>query len=327
MKNDKRTLGLILFTPLLIVTLLYLLLGESTYQPVIGVTESLMPDIVTSLEEQGAELVIVDKASDQDRLLEDNDVDAVISSDRTGLQIRMLEGNSAKVKKVTDLLKEAAAKLNPAGSMQVTYVYGKADDTVFDTLSYMLLGVLSFFFVFVISGISFVRERTTGTMERLMLSPVTRTGVVFGYGIGYGIFASLQGVLLVLFTKYVLKIDFIGSVPLAILMMILMATTAVLLGALVSIFANNEFQVMQFIPIVIIPQIFFSGIIPIETLPMGLGKLAYLMPVYYGCAGLKDIIIKGYGIEKILLYPTMLLVLNVVLIFFNTMALRKYRKI
>lgn len=327
MKNDKRALVLILFAPLLMMTLLYFLLGESSYTPVIGVDKTINTQIKSALEEQDVKIVTVDENTSVDEFLEKNAADAVITFDREGIHVRMLEINSTKVSKISDVLKKAIVSINPAGGMEFTYVYGKTSDTVFDSLGYMLLGVLSFFFVFIISGISFVRERTTGTMERLMLSPISRAGVIFGYGTGYGFFAALQGTFLVLYSKYVLKMDFSGSVPLAILVMILIALTAVLMGALVSIFANSEFQVMQFIPVIFIPQIFFSGIIPIDTLPLGLGRLAYIMPVYYGCSGLKDIIIKGYGIEKVWFGPTMLLAFILVLLFLNTEALRKYRKL
>lgn len=160
-----------------------------------------------------------------------------------------------------------------------------------------------------------------------MLTPIKRSAVVTGYTLGFGIFAALQSVIIVLFTKYVLKMEFVGSVALVILIMILLAFTAVSLGALVSIFANSEFQVVQFIPVIIVPQIFFSGLIPVDTLPYGLSKLAYIMPVYYGCTALKNVLIRGFGIEKIWGYILMLSLFIVILFIFNTLALKKYRKL
>ena len=99
------------------------------------------------------------------------------------------------------------------------------------------------------------------------------------------------------------------------------------MGALVSIFSNSEFQVMQFIPIVIIPQIFFSGIISIDTLPFGLGKLAYMMPVYYGCTALEQVLIRGAGFRDIAADLLILLVFIAALFALNTVALKKYRKV
>jgi len=326
MHNDKRSLAIMLVAPILIMSLLFLLLGESSYEPIIGVDGSFKGEILESLREQQVKIVTLQKEN-IDVFLEENGADAVVTWDENGINIRMLEENSTKALKITEALKKAMEKINPIGSMNMSFIYGKSDGTMFNSLGYILIGFLSFFFVFIISGMSFVRERTTGTMERLMLTPISRIGLVAGYTIGFGIFAALQSVLIILFTRYVLHMEYAGSVLLAILIMVLLSFTAVMVGALVSIFANSEFQVMQFIPIVIIPQFFFSGLIPIDTLPFGLGKLAFIMPIYYGCRGLKEVLIKGSGIEGIWSYLGMLVVFIILLLIINTEALKKYRRL
>ena len=198
---------------------------------------------------------------------------------------------------------------------------------MFDNMGYILLGVMSFFFVFLLSGVSFIRERTTGTLERLMLTPIKRYEVIVGYTLGFGIFAVLQSIVIVLYCQYVLHIQITGSVFLCILIMSLLALTAVSTGTLISIFANNEFQVVQFIPVIIIPQIFFSGLIPVDTLPFHLGILSYIMPVYYGCMALHDVMVKGFEITQIWDSLVALLVFIIVLSVINTFALKKYRKL
>jgi len=327
MINDKRSLALILIVPVLLLSLLYLLLGDSSYVPKIAVNESFPSTILSELKNQDTEIIILESSENTEQLVKNNKVDAFLEINNVGIDIKMLEVNSVKVVKITDVIKKAMTNVNPTGSLTINYIYGQTNGSTFDNLGYMLLGVLSFFFVFLISGISFVRERTTGTMERLMLTPIKRSGVVAGYTLGFGIFAALQSVIIVLYTKYILKMEFVGSVPLVILIMILLAFTAVSMGALVSIFANSEFQVVQFIPVFIVPQIFFSGLIPVDTLPYGLSNLAYIMPVYYGCTALQNVLIKGFGIEKIWRYLLMLLIFIVILFIFNTLALKKYRKL
>lgn len=326
MLNDKRSLALIFIAPLLIMSLLYLLLGESDYVPKITVDETMPNAVITELSKQKVELTLADGDTNS-QALEDKTTDAIVTMDKNGVNIKMLEAGSSKAAYVTKALKEAMARMNPSGSMNFTYLYGSADATMFSSLGYVLLGVLSFFFVFIISGISFVRERSSGTLERLMLTPIRRGSVVAGYTLGFGVFAALQSVIIILFTRYVLKIYFAGSVFLAILTMILLAFTAVSMGALISIFSNSEFQVMQFIPVVIVPQIFFSGLIPIDTLPFGLGRLAYIIPIYYGCTALENVLIKGYGIMGISGYLLALSAIILVLFILNTIALKKYRKI
>jgi ABC-2 type transport system permease protein len=327
MLNDKRSLVLILIAPILIVSLLYLLLGDSSYTPKITVDGKIPNAIVSEMKKQDVELDVLNPKDHIDDILEDKTTDAVISMNENGFSIKMLEVNGTKMSKVTNALKNVLEKMNPSGNLSISYLYGNADDTMFNSLGYVLLGILSFFFVFIISGISFVRERSSGTLERLMLTPISRLSVVAGYTVGFGIFAAIQSILIILYTKYALGITFEGPLLLAILIMILLAFTAVSMGALVSIFANSEFQVMQFIPVIIIPQMFFSGLIPIDTLPFGLGKLAYIMPVYYGCTALENVMIKGFGIEQIWQYLLILLAFILVLFIINTLALKKYRKI
>jgi len=130
-----------------------------------------------------------------------------------------------------------------------------------------------------------------------MLTPIKRYEVVSGLLLGFEIFAVIQSTVVVLYCQYVLHMQFTGFLMLCILIMILLAFTAVSTGTLISIFANNEFQVVQFIPIIIIPQIFFSGLIPIDTLPFHLEILSYIMPVYYGCTALHNVmVLNKYGI-------------------------------
>lgn len=356
MGNDKRTLALMIAAPILILSLLYLLLGEGSYTPRISVSNDFPSALLAELRNQDALVTVLPDDMDKDidigigaaadasaasadaeavseeniymdALLKDKTTDAIVTIDKDGMHIRMLESGSSKAASVTAAIKNAAAAVNPSSSMSLSFVYGQVDSTSFNSLGYVLLGVLSFFFVFIISGISFVRERETGTLERLMATPIRRISVVGGYTVGFGILAAIQSVLMILYSRYVLGMEFEGPVWLAMFIMVLLAFTAVSLGAFVSIFANNEFQVMQFIPLVIVPQMFFSGLITIDTLPYGLGNISYLMPIYYGCSGLEKVMIKGFGFDGIWKDLCMLLVFILVLFALNVLALKKYRKL
>ena len=97
--------------------------------------------------------------------------------------------------------------------------------------------------------------------------------------------------------------------------------------AFVSIFANSEFQVIQFIPIVIIPQIFYSGLLSLNGLPFNLDKLEYVMPVYYGCTALKKVLINGQGFADIGIYIALLIAFIFVFFALNVISLKKYRAI
>ena len=327
MKGDKRSIGLILFAPLLVITFVYFLLGDSGYTPTIAIDKSsTAPAIVDALNKQDAVIVDISSEVDVTQYLKDKKADAVFSFSKTGVSINMLEANTKSAKAMT-VVKNAIAQMNPSSNMEAKFVYGSTTDSTFDSLSYVFLGIFSFFFVFIISGMALVRERSSGTLERLLMTKIKRIEVIMGYTIGYGVFAVIQAILIVLYTIFVLGVKCEGNALWVVVIMVLMAVTAVSFGAMISIFANSEFQVVQFIPIVLVPQIFFSGLIPLDTIPYGLGNICYITPVYYGCAAIKRVMIEGGGFSIIWPFILALLAYTLVLCVLNTTALKKYRKL
>lgn len=157
-----------------------------------------------------------------------------------------------------------------------------------------LLATLALFFGFLLTGISFLRERSQGTMERLMASPVSRLDIVTGYLFGFFIFALVQTLVILLFTIYVLDITYHGDLWQIFVFQIVVIAGAVNLGIFISTFARNEFQMVQFIPLIIFPQIFLCGIIwPVEQMPDYLQWLSTILPLTYAVDGLRSIMIRG----------------------------------
>lgn len=169
-----------------------------------------------------------------------------------------------------------------------------------DTLSLIapaLLTTLALFFSFLLTGISFLRERSQGTMERLMASPASRLDVVFGYLFGFFFFALAQTLIIVLFTIYVFDINFMGDLWQILVFQIFVITGSVTLGIFTSTFARNEFQMVQFIPLIIVPQIFLCGfILPVDQMPEFLQWLSAIMPLTYAVDGLNDIMLFGHNL-------------------------------
>lgn len=184
-----------------------------------------------------------------------------------------------------------------------------------------------FFFVFLISGIALLRERTTGTLKRLLATPVKRSEIIIGYLCGYGFFSLLQTIMIVLYSSYAFKIQILGSIWDVLLVNALIALVALCLGLLVSTYAATEFQMMQFIPIVIIPQILFSGIIPVTNMAKWLQVIGHFMPLYYGADAISSIIERGSGLTQI--YPDLLIILAFIVVFFslNIWAMKRYRQV
>ena len=323
--NDKRSLALILIVPVFLITLIYLLLGKSDYKA--NVAETGLPlTVVESIENQGITVSSLDDTEGREQL-EGGEIDAYIYSDTDGMHLLFKTYDSVKSGLVQKSVVNAMKEVSHGSAIQTEYIYGQSGASMFDSLGYVMLGIISFFIIFIIAGISFVRERTNQTMERLMMTPVKRWQVVLGYTLGFGFFAMLQSVILLTYGICVLNMTVSGSAITAGLVMILLAMSAVCIGAFFSIFSNNEFQIMQFIPVVVIPQIFFSGLISLDTLPYHLGAISKIMPVYYACSALKTIMIMGGGVADIWGDLLALTIFIMLFFFMNIIALKKYRKI
>lgn len=210
-------------------------------------------------------------------------------------------------------------------TMTTKYVYGNKDTVFFDVLSPILVGFFVFFFVFIISGIGLLRERTTGTLERLMSTPIRRTEIVTAYLIGFGIFAVIQTIIVVLYAINVLDIVLMGSIFNVILINLLLALVALSLGILLSTFASSEFQMMQFIPIAVVPQVFFAGIFPLSGMADWLQIIAKIFPMYYAGDALKRVMYEGFGLADIGGDLLALVIFAAIFIVLNIVALKRYR--
>jgi ABC-2 type transport system permease protein len=145
-----------------------------------------------------------------------------------------------------------------------------------------LLAVFVFFLTYQLTAIGFLRERTAGTLDRVLVAPVSRTGLVLGYVLGYGVLATVQSLVLLASAVAFLGVSFEHGVVLFVAVELLGALTALGVGVTLSLFADSEFQAMQFIPAVISPQIILGGtVLPVEQLPVYLELPARLMPVTY----------------------------------------------
>jgi ABC-2 type transport system permease protein len=223
----------------------------------------------------------------------------------------------------------STAKLKAPKTYTVTshYLYGSADSTFFDTFLPILLGFFVFFFVFLISGISLLNERTTGTLTRLLATPIRRGEIISGYLLGYGLFALVQTLITVTFALTVFKIHMLGSVWLILLINFLLALVALSMGIFVSTFANSEFQMMQFIPILIVPQVFFSGLIPVDQMATWLQWIAHIFPLYYGGNALMNVATRGVTLNGVAGELGILLGFTVLFTILNIVGMKRYRRV
>ena len=169
-----------------------------------------------------------------------------------------------------------------------------------DYIAPAVLAVLILFFGFLFTGISFLRERSQGTLERLMASPVSKPDIVGGYLLGFLLFAVLQTLILFFYLIYVLDVSFAGALWHIIVFEIIIGILAVCLGIFISVFARNEFQMVQFIPLIILPQVFLCGLLwPVEQMPEYLQWIAKFLPLTYGVDGIRALMLQGQGLLDI----------------------------
>lgn len=171
---------------------------------------------------------------------------------------------------------------------------------VLDRVAPALVAAFALFFTFLLTGVSFLRERSQGTLERLLTTPAGRGDILVGYLAGFLLFAMVQSTLVVLYTVVVLDVQYQGNLAHILLLLLVLTITSVSLGIFLATFARNEFQVVQFMPVVLAPQVFLSGIMaPVEQMPDAMQALAAVMPLRYAVDGLRAIMVQGQGLGDV----------------------------
>ena len=333
--GDKRTLALMILAPILIMTLLYYLLGSGVTTVLIDVVEDTGVD--TAALEKLATVTTVQSEDEAIARLQDGESDGYIDGDTyvaegadpslSALAHRVFVQYDME-QKLASLPPQAAGLAETLTTdLPVTTYYGGDEYEQFDFLAPSMMGFIIFFLVFLLAGIAFLRERISGTLERIMATSLRRSHLVAGYFLGFGVFAALQTIVIQAFLIYVLNIHTGTNFLLVLLINLTIAGTSLAMGTLFSAFARNEFQLFQFIPIVIIPQVMFCGLFNLRETPLVLQYLAKIFPLTYGADALRDVMLRGKGFADI--YPDLLIMLGFTALFIvlNIQALRKYRDI
>lgn len=193
-----------------------------------------------------------------------------------------------------------ATNSGPTVRLSATYLNGGAEFDNIDYLAPALIGMFVFMFVFMLTSISFLRERVAGTLERLKATPIRSLEVVTGYMLGFLIFGLLQGLVTLLYTVYVIDVHYVGALWTVFVVEALLVITSVNLGIFMSTFAQNEFQVLQFIPLIVVSQVFLGGIFwEVADMPGWLQPIALLMPLTHATEAMRDVMIEGAGLPDI----------------------------
>jgi ABC-2 type transport system permease protein len=343
--RDRRTVGLLLVGPMIILTLGAVLFRSEPGAIPLGVVNEDQGQMYPG----GGAIVLGQRISDQlgsgdafdvrglsrdeqEGALRDGTVQAVVSfpagftsdflqNGQVALDLRLEGSNPTRSRAITGYVTQAAVRAlasmagegfaGPGGvpasgggelpvTVRATYLFGGEEFDSMDYIAPVYIALLAMFFVFLLACVSFLRERSQGTMERLLATPATRAEIALGYMLGLGLFALIQVAVILFFTVGVLNIHYRGSLALLFLVIALLAVVGVNMGILASAFARNEFQVVQFVPLVIFPQVLLGGTFwSVADMPIFLRPLAYLMPLYYANRALRDVMLKGWGLVEI----------------------------
>ena len=346
--RDKRTLAMMFVAPIFIMWLMSIVFSASTTTNVSVAsvnTPTNVAEIMKSVDNVSLEQY--QTKEEADKKLKDGEVDTVIYYDNGTYNVTYANIDSSKTVKAQQVLKnsiqgaevknivEVVKKINPKienkqqqqPELKEYYNYGNADTTFFNKIAPVLIGYILFFYCFLISGMALLKERTTGTLDRLLATPVKRSEVVFGYILAYSTLAIVQTIIVTLSSIYLLNIEVVGSLYYVIIVNVLLAMVALTLGLLLSTIAKSEFQIMQFIPIVVIPQMFFSGIVSVESMGKIAVYISKILPVTYASDGLSKIILEGKSLVAVKHDVIVLIVFCIVLIVLNIIGLKRYRKV
>lgn len=366
MLRDKRTLALMFVAPIIIMWLMNVMFSANTTTDVTIARVDTSGQVVKNLQDTKHVTLKNYTSLKQDKAdMKTGQVDAVLTqkgdkelkvryantdATKTTMIRQVLKAAIAKdstsqladgMKQLTTKLKQIQASLppqmqtqKPLASQQVSkvslkesYNYGDKDSNFFNKMIPIMMGFIVFFFVFLISGMALLKERTSGTLDRLLATPVKRSDIVFGYLLAYGLLAVVQTLVIVFATIWLLDIEVVGNVAYVILVNVLMALVALAFGILLSTLAKSEFQMMQFIPLVVIPQFFFSGLIPLDSMASWVRVIGKFLPLPYSGDALTKVMMRGQGLSAVSTDIWVLLFFVMILTVCNIWGMKRYRKV
>ncbi|MCL2652511.1 MAG: ABC transporter permease [Propionibacteriaceae bacterium] len=303
-RHDPRTVAMLVVAPVFVMWLLSIILGSPGFKPTVAAVG--LPDQMVQALENNATVVQVDANSTTDPadILTDRSIDAVVALDGTTLQVTVEGSNATHNRASIAAVQQAMASMTqaaqpggqqgpPQATIDISYLHGSSDWGSFDFFGPIFIGVFVFMFVFITSGMSLVTERTGGTMERLLVSPIKAWQLVAGYCIGFGVAAAIQSVLVLAASILLLKFPNEGQTWLVVVITFSMALVSMALGLLVSALAKTAFQVIQLMILLLVPQILVSGIFDLSTAPRWMQILSQCFPITHGANALLGVMLRG----------------------------------
>jgi ABC-2 type transport system permease protein len=334
--NDKRTLAMLFIAPIFAMTVFGLAFSgdvegvdviivnqDQGFTNPLGTTTYISQTIISHLD---TKVLIIQNMSNHDAARQkvvDGQASAVIIFPENFTENAVLKTQNASypdsaeiliqgddsitnvknsiLKTVTDALSDTMAEegVNPALKITSDPIYGK-DAEFIDFFVPGILAFVVFLLTTLLTLITFVGERTNGTLERVMASPITEGEIVTGYAITFGTLGVVQVAFLLIIAIVFFNIMVVGNVILAFLTVAILSLVSLSLGILLSSLAKRPEQAIQFIPFVVLPAFLLSGIFwPLQAIPDWLRPLSYLVPPTYAVDACRAVMLKGWGLDRI----------------------------
>lgn len=307
-RRDRRSLGLLIGAPILVLSLVGALWGTSAASRTIrltvatdGVPAAAVETFVAPLRRSGSLEISTAPADEALLQLRDGRTDAVLRFRQLPITLTVEGSDPLRTPATLQAIQAALLGAGPqaggavGGAVRIEYLYGGPDYSLLDYLAPLLIGLFAFFFTFILAAVAFLRERTSGTLERLLATPLTRGELVLGYLAGFSLFALVQALVIIAFTVLVLRVRYTGNVGAIFLIEAFLVIVSVALGLLISAFARTELQAVQFIPVVLLPQVFLSGLlVPVDQLPDVLRPISVVLPLTYANEALRSVMLRGF---------------------------------
>lgn len=184
----------------------------------------------------------------------------------------------------------ALVLLAPSLLLALVYFMFESQPVVFHAVALVMLGVFPFILMFLLTCVAMLRERTSGTLERLFTTPVGRLDLLFAYGLAFGVAATVQATVTTAVAYTLLGMETAGPMWLVVLIAVANAILGVALGLLCSAFARTEFQAVQFMPLVAAPQILLCGLfVPRDQMAGWLEGISNVLPLSYSVHALQQV--------------------------------------
>ncbi len=172
----------------------------------------------------------------------------------------------------------------------LAWVFADAPGGVFNLIGASLLGVFPFVIMFIVTSVSTLRERTSGTLERLLTTPLGKADLMLGYAVAFGLVAIVQSLVATGFAVWVCGLDIAGPVWMLTVVALFDAVLGTALGLLASGFARTEFQAVQFMPAFVLPQFLLCGLlVPRAHMPSVLSTISDWLPLSYAVDAMKNV--------------------------------------